>query len=79
VSSGGGTALNVTEQPAASIVGDRSTLGARGPIDHYGVAVASRASSDEVRDRLAAAGADIGEIQRLGDTWSLFFRDPDGI
>jgi catechol 2,3-dioxygenase-like lactoylglutathione lyase family enzyme len=76
---GGGTALNVTEQPAASIVGDRSTPGARGPIDHDGVAVASRASSDEVRDRLAAAGADIGEIQRLGDTWSLFFRDPDGI
>jgi hypothetical protein len=32
-----------------------------------------------VRDRLRAAGADIGDIQRLGDTWSLFFRDPDGM
>ena len=27
-----------------------------------------------------AAGADIGEIQNLGgDTWSLFFRDVDGM
>jgi predicted enzyme related to lactoylglutathione lyase len=24
-----------------------------------------------------AAGADVGQVQRLGDTWSLFFRDPD--
>ena len=24
------------------------------------------------------AGADVGEIQRLGDEWSLFFRDIDG-
>ncbi len=32
-----------------------------------------------MRDRLLAAGADIGDIQRLGDTWSLFFRDPDGM
>jgi aspartate racemase len=29
--------------------------------------------------RLAAAGADVGEVQRLGDEWSLFFRDPDGM
>ena len=28
---------------------------------------------------MAAAGAEIGEIQRLGDGWSLFFRDPDGM
>jgi len=32
-----------------------------------------------VRDRLIEAGADIGEIQRLGNEWSLFFRDPDGM
>jgi hypothetical protein len=26
------------------------------------------------------AGADeVGEIQQLGDEWSLFFRDPDGM
>lgn len=50
---GGGSALNVTEQPKGTIVGDRTTPGGRGPIDHYGIAVASRASLDEVRGRLA--------------------------
>jgi hypothetical protein len=32
-----------------------------------------------VKERLVAAGADIGEIQQLGTIWSLFFRDPDGM
>jgi hypothetical protein len=34
---------------------------------------------EEMSDRLVAAGADIGDIHRLGDIWSLFFRDPDGM
>ena len=76
---GGGSALNVTEQPAATIVGDRTKPGARGPIDHYGIAVASRAALDQIRERLASANVDIGTIHQLGDTWSLFFRDPDGM
>jgi catechol 2,3-dioxygenase-like lactoylglutathione lyase family enzyme len=76
---GGGSALNVTEQPAGTIVGDRTTAGGRGPIDHYGIAVASRADLEGVRDRLVAADADIGDIQQLGDSWSLFFRDPEGM
>jgi catechol 2,3-dioxygenase-like lactoylglutathione lyase family enzyme len=76
---GGGSALNVTEQPEGTIIGDRTTPGGRGPIDHYGIAVTSRAALDEVHDRLVAAGADTGDIHKLGDTWSLFFRDPDGM
>ena len=32
-----------------------------------------------MKQRLIDAGADIGEIQRLGDEWSLFFRDVDGM
>jgi catechol 2,3-dioxygenase-like lactoylglutathione lyase family enzyme len=76
---GGRSALNITEQPADTIVGDRTKPGGRGPIDHYGIALASRAALSEVRDRLRSAGADTGDIQRLGDTWSLFFRDPDGM
>src|SRR4030095_12881688 len=75
---GGGGALNIGEQPGGTIVADRPAPGRRGPIDHYGIAVSSRGALDEVRDRLVAAGADIGEVQRLGDVWSLFFRDPDG-
>jgi catechol 2,3-dioxygenase-like lactoylglutathione lyase family enzyme len=76
---GGGSALNIVEQPADTIVGDRTSPGRRGPIDHYGIAVASLATLNTMRERLLAAGADIGEIQRLGDSWSLFFRDPDGM
>jgi catechol 2,3-dioxygenase-like lactoylglutathione lyase family enzyme len=76
---GGGSALNITEQPADTIVGDRSKPGGRGPIDHYGIAVASRANLDQIRNRLADTNVDIGTIHQLGDTWSLFFRDPDGM
>jgi catechol 2,3-dioxygenase-like lactoylglutathione lyase family enzyme len=76
---GAGSALNVIEQPADTIVGDRTRSGSRGPIDHYGLTVASRDVLEEMSDRLVAAGAAIGDIHRLGDIWSLFFRDPDGM
>jgi catechol 2,3-dioxygenase-like lactoylglutathione lyase family enzyme len=76
---GGGAALNVFEVPADEIIGDRRRQGGRGAIDHYALAVDSVATLEDVRDRLAGAGADIGEIQQLGDVWSLFFRDPDGM
>ena len=69
----------VAEQPPSTIVGDRTTAGSRGPIDHYGIAVASSGALSDVRDRLLAAGAHVGDIQRLGESWSLFFRDPDGM
>jgi catechol 2,3-dioxygenase-like lactoylglutathione lyase family enzyme len=76
---GGGAALNIFEVPAEEIIGDKTRQGHRGAIDHYGVAVDSLATLEKVRDRLVAAGAEIGEIQRLGSDWSLFFRDPDGM
>jgi len=76
---GGGAALNVFEAPADTIIGERTKQGGRGPIDHYALAVDSRATLERVRDTLEALGTDIGEIQRLGDVWSLFFRDPDGM
>ena len=77
---GGGAALNVFEVPAEALIGERRRIGGRGAIDHFGIAVESLATLEQVRDRLAAAGADVGEIQQLGgDTWSLFFRDVDGM
>jgi catechol 2,3-dioxygenase-like lactoylglutathione lyase family enzyme len=76
---GGGSALNITEQPTDTIIGVRTTPGGRGPIDHYGIAVSSRSDLDQIRDRLVAADIDIGTIHQLGETWSLFFRDPDGM
>ena len=62
-----------------AIIGERRRIGARGAIDHFGIAVDDLATLEAVRDRLVAAGADIGEIQKLGGEWSLFFRDVDGM
>ena len=76
---GGGAALNAFEVPAESIIGDRRRIGGRGPIDHYALAVDSITTLESMRERLVDAGAEIGEIQRLGSEYSLFFRDPDGM
>ncbi|HEY8547909.1 MAG TPA: VOC family protein [Acidimicrobiales bacterium] len=77
---GGGAALNVLEVDSEEdIVGERRAMGRRGPIDHFGIAVDSLATLEQVRDRLLQLGADIGDIHQLGDQWSLFFRDPDGM
>ena len=77
---GGGAALNVFEVDAPT----RSSASGAGRAA-AAPSTTSRSPStpcatlEQVRDRLVAAGADIGEIQRLGDEWSLFFRDPDGM
>jgi catechol 2,3-dioxygenase-like lactoylglutathione lyase family enzyme len=76
---GGGAALNVFEVDEADIIGERRRLGGRGAIDHFALAVATRDELDMVRDRLVAAGAEVGEVQQLGPEWSLFFRDVDGM
>jgi catechol 2,3-dioxygenase-like lactoylglutathione lyase family enzyme len=77
---GGGACLNIFEVPAEDLIGDRRRQGGRGAIDHYALSVDSRATLELVRERLVAAKAqEVGEIQQLGDEWSLFFRDPDGM
>ncbi len=77
---GGGAALNIFEVPAEEIIGERRRQGGRGAIDHFALSVASLADLELVKTRLAAAGAqEVGNIQRLGSEWSLFFRDPDGM
>ena len=76
---GGGAALNVFEVAAGDIIGERRKQGHRGAIDHYALAVDSKEVLEAIKGRLVTAGAEIGEIQRLGDEWSLFFRDPDGM
>lgn len=77
---GAGAALNVFEVPPDEIIGERRRQGGRGAIDHFALAVPDRATLEQMRERLAGAGADeVGEIQQLGAEWSLFFRDPDGM
>ncbi|MEO6468995.1 MAG: VOC family protein [Acidimicrobiia bacterium] len=75
----GGATLNVFEVGPEEILGDRTRQGGRGAIDHFAFAVDSLAALERVKARLVEAGSDIGEIQRLGDEWSLFFRDIDGM
>ena len=77
---GGGSALNIFEVPAEAIVGERRRIGGRGAVDHFGIGVDSLYTLKEVRDRLVTAGAqEVGDPQRLGGEWSVFFRDPDGM
>lgn len=76
---GGGAALNVFEVSEEEIIGERRRQGGRGAIDHFAIAVDSLETLEAVKQRLVDAGADIGEIQRLGSEWSLFFRDIDGM
>jgi len=76
---GAGAALNIFEVAPEDLIGERRRQGRRGAIDHFGLAVDSLGTLEQVRERLVAAGAEIGEIQRLGGEWSLFFRDPDGM
>src|SRR6478752_939353 len=76
---GGGAALNVFETTQDQIIGEQRRQGGRGAIDHFAIAVESLAELEQVKQRLVDAGADIGEIQRLGGEWSLFFRDVDGM
>lgn len=80
VALGGGAALNVFEVPPDDIVGDRRRIGGRGAIDHFALAVDSLDTLRTMPARLMAAGAEeVGDVQQLGDEWSLFFRDPDGM
>ncbi|HVV37805.1 MAG TPA: VOC family protein [Acidimicrobiales bacterium] len=77
---GGGAALNIFQVAADDIIGERRRQGHRGAVDHFGLAVDSKATLEEVQQRLKDAGAqEVGEIQQLGHEWSLFFRDPDGM
>ena len=77
---GGGAALNVFEVPSADLIGDRRRQGGRGAVDHFGLAVDSLEVLQTMPERLRAAGAqEVGDVQQLGDDWSLFFRAPDGM
>src|SRR5215210_2078793 len=60
---GGGAALNVFEVPADEIIGERRKQGHRGAIDHFALAVPSRAELEDVAVRLAGAAAqEVSEI-----------------
>ena len=72
---GGGAGLNVFEVPNESIIGERRTMGGRGPIDHFGIAVDSRATLEEMREQMVAGRCgDRGDQRR--QHLVAFFRPP---
>ena len=48
-------------------------------MNHLGFAAPDVATVHLVRDRMAAAGFPIPEVQQLGSATALFMKDPDGI
>src|SRR5262245_56866895 len=71
---GGGAMLNVIEAAPDDLIGERRRPGHRGAVDHFAFAVDSCTTLERVRERLFVAGAqEVGDIQRLGGEWSLFF------
>lgn len=76
---GGGAGLNVFETTAEAIIGEQRGQGGRGAIDHFALSVDSLDTLRATRDRIIAAGGYVGDIQKLGSEWSLFFRDIDGM
>ena len=77
---GGGSMLNVFQAEEGDLFGERRRPGKRGGVDHFGFQTDSKATLEQLRERLAKAGAEeVGEVQRLGGEWSLFFRDIDGL
>ena len=73
--------LHVFEMPGYDPQSDGigTEIGQRGRIDHFGFEVNDRADLEALRERVTAAGASDGEIRPLGPSWSLHFRDPDGL
>lgn len=76
---GGGAALNAFEVEPDAMIGEQRRMGGRGAIDHFALAVESKAALEATRARLVSVGADVGDVQQLGNEWSLFFRDVDGM
>ena len=71
--------LNVFEVQDNSEARRQTPMFGRGRIDHLGLQAASVEAFDTIRGRLIDRGATDGFVTDFGRTWSLFFRDPDGL
>jgi catechol 2,3-dioxygenase-like lactoylglutathione lyase family enzyme len=65
---GGGAALNVFEVPSDEIIGDRRRQGGRGAIDHYALAVESRARSTRSR---SASSPQVHRRSARSNGWAM--------
>jgi len=72
---GGSGHLKVVEDPTGSTT---RTPAAHGASEPFGLAVVTYSALRDLRERMMAAGAEAGEIQRLPTQWVLQLTDPDG-
>ena len=71
--------LNVFQIDGNDEAARQTPMFGRGRIDHLGLQAASLDAFDEIRSRLISRGATDGFVTDFGQTYSLFFRDPDGL
>jgi catechol 2,3-dioxygenase-like lactoylglutathione lyase family enzyme len=48
-------------------------------LNHLGFTAPSKEAVVEIAERMRAAGFEVPELQRLGNSYALFMKDPDGI
>lgn len=72
---GGSGHLKVVEDPIGSTTRMPAAHVASEP---FGLAVVTYSALRDLRERMMAAGAEVGEIQRLPTQWVLPLTDPDG-
>jgi hypothetical protein len=73
------TELNVFVIEGNHQADHQTPMWGRGRIDHLGLQANSPEAFATIRGRLITAGASDGTVNDFGSTWSLFFRDPDGM
>lgn len=76
---GPGIELNVFQVEGNHEADRQTPMFGRGRIDHLALQAASLAAFETIRDRLVERGASDGFVTDFGTTYSLFFRDPDGL
>jgi catechol-2,3-dioxygenase len=48
-------------------------------LNHLGFTASSKEAVEEIASKMAAAGFEVPALQRLGNSWALFMKDPDGM
>ena len=48
-------------------------------LNHLGFTAPTKAAVEEIADRMRAGGFEVPALQRLGNSYALFMKDPDGM
>ena len=76
---GDGTMLNVFDIEGNAEAARQVPMFGRGRIDHIGLRAKDIQAFEEIRRRLMERGAADDFVTDFGESYSVFFRDPDGL